>query len=172
MIFNDIFKLSFIENVLGFLFVDSVLVLGLVFLVGLFIYMVYKKIYMGIMYFWLFNVLFVVFIMFIIFVILVVILNVVLFLGMVGVLFIVRFRIVIKDLMDLVFLFWLLGLGIVLGVGLIFLVVMGLIIMGLILIFFLNKIIFEILYILMVNCNNEDLEDIVIDKIKKVFIKY
>ncbi|WP_458306141.1 hypothetical protein, partial [Klebsiella aerogenes] len=49
----------------------------------------------------------------------------------------------VKDPMDLVFLFWSLGSGIVLGAGLIPLAVMGSIIMGLILNFFSNKTILE-----------------------------
>ena len=136
MTFNDIFKSSFIENVSGFSFVDSALALGSAFLVGLFIYMVYKKTYMGIMYSRPFNVSLVALTMLTTFVILAVTSNVVLSLGMVGALSIVRFRTAIKDPMDLVFLFWSLGSGIVLGAGLIPLAVMGSIIMGLILIFF------------------------------------
>ena len=167
MTFNDIFKSSFIENVSGFSFVDSALALGSAFLVGLFIYMVYKKTYMGIMYSRPFNVSLVALTMLTTFVILAVTSNVVLSLGMVGALSIVRFRTAIKDPMDLVFLFGSLGSGIVLGAA-----VMGSIIMGLILIFFSNKTISETPYILMVNCNNEDSEDIATDKIKKVFTKY
>lgn len=139
MTFNDIFKSSFIENVSGFSFVDSALALGSAFLVGLFIYMVYKKTYMGIMYSRPFNVSLVALTMLTTFVILAVTSNVVLSLGMVGALSIVRFRTAIKDPMDLVFLFWSLGSGIVLGAGLIPLAVMGSIIMGLILIFFCYK---------------------------------
>lgn len=115
MTFNDIFKSSFIENVSGFSFVDSALALGSAFLVGLFIYMVYKKTYMGIMYSRPFNVSLVALTMLTTFVILAVTSNVVLSLGMVGALSIVRFRTAIKDPMDLVFLFWSLGSGIVLG---------------------------------------------------------
>ena len=149
MTFNDIFKSSFIENVSGFSFVDSALALGSAFLVGLFIYMVYKKTYMGIMYSRPFNVSLVALTMLTTFVILAVTSNVVLSLGMVGALSIVRFRTAIKDPMDLVFLFWSLGSGIVLGAGLIPLAVMGSIIMGLILIFFSNKTAFVIDYSLM-----------------------
>lgn len=104
MTFNDIFKSSFIENVSGFSFVDSALALGSAFLVGLFIYMVYKKTYMGIMYSRPFNVSLVALTMLTTFVILAVTSNVVLSLGMVGALSIVRFRTAIKDPMDLVFL--------------------------------------------------------------------
>ncbi|MDX5688987.1 DUF4956 domain-containing protein, partial [Clostridioides difficile] len=125
MTFNDIFKSSFIENVSGFSFVDSALALGSAFLVGLFIYMVYKKTYMGIMYSRPFNVSLVALTMLTTFVILAVTSNVVLSLGMVGALSIVRFRTAIKDPMDLVFLFWSLGSGIVLGAGLIPLAVRG-----------------------------------------------
>jgi uncharacterized membrane protein YhiD involved in acid resistance len=69
------------------------------------------------------------------FIILAVTSNVVLSLGMVGALSIVRFRTAIKDPLDLVFLFWAIGGGIVLGAGLFPLAIVGSLLIGLILIF-------------------------------------
>lgn len=106
------------------------------------------------------------------FVILAVTSNVVLSLGMVGALSIVRFRTAIKDPMDLVFLFWSLASGIVLGAGLLPLAVLGCMIIGLILVVFSNKTINSTPYILMVDCDTEHAEKETMDMVKKVFTKY
>lgn len=172
MTFNDIFKSSFVDKVAGFSVIDSALALGAAFLVGLFIYMIYKKTFMGVMYSRPFNVSLVALTMLTTFVILAVTSNVVLSLGMVGALSIVRFRTAIKDPMDLVFLFWSIASGIVLGAGLIPLAIFASILMGLILIFFANKTVTDTPYILMINCNDEICEQRVNEKIKSTFSKY
>lgn len=172
MTFNDVFKSSFVDKVSGFSAVDSIIALGAAFLVGLFIYMVYKKTFMGVMYSRPFNVSLVALTMLTTFVILAVTSNVVLSLGMVGALSIVRFRTAIKDPMDLVFLFWAIASGIVLGAGLIPLAIFASIVMGLILVFFANKTVLDTPYILMINCNDENSEEVVNKKIKSTFSKY
>lgn len=172
MTFNDVFKSSFVDKVSGFSAIDSIIALGAAFLVGLFIYMVYKKTFMGVMYSRPFNVSLVALTMLTTFVILAVTSNVVLSLGMVGALSIVRFRTAIKDPMDLVFLFWAIASGIVLGAGLIPLAIFASIIMGLILVFFANKTVLDTPYILMINCSDENSEEVVNKKIKSTFSKY
>ncbi|MFQ9153153.1 MAG: DUF4956 domain-containing protein [Blautia sp.] len=59
--------------------------------------------------------------------------NVVLSLGMVGALSIVRFRTAIKEPVEIVFLFWSLAVGIVIGAGMIPLAVIGSALIGVIL---------------------------------------
>lgn len=172
MTFNDIFKSSFVDKVAGFSAIDSILALGAAFLVGLFIYMVYKKTFMGVMYSRPFNISLIALTMLTTFVILAVTSNVILSLGMVGALSIVRFRTAIKDPMDLVFLFWSIASGIVLGAGLIPLAILGSIVMGLVLMLFANKTVIETPYILMINCTNENAEFVATDKVKSVFSKY
>ncbi len=172
MTFNDIFKSSFIDKVAGFSVIDSLIALTAAFLVGLFIYMIYKKTFMGVMYSRPFNVSLLALTMLTTFVILAVTSNVVLSLGMVGALSIVRFRTAIKDPMDLVFLFWSIASGIVLGAGLIPLAIFASILMGLILIFFANKTVVDTPYILMLNCNDEIAEEVAEGKIKSLFTKY
>lgn len=172
MTFNDVFKSSFVDKVSGFSAIDSIIALGAAFLVGLFIYMVYKKTFMGVMYSRPFNVSLVALTMLTTFVILAVTSNVVLSLGMVGALSIVRFRTAIKDPMDLVFLFWAIASGIVLGAGLIPLAIFASIVMGLILVFFANKTVLDTPYILMINCSDENSEEVVNKKIKSTFSKY
>ena len=101
--------------------------------------------------------------------------NVVLSLGMVGALSIVRFRTAIKDPMDIVFLFWSIAVGIVLGAGLIPLAVFGSVFIGAILWVFVNRKTHDIPYILIVNCTDSAAEkralECVADKVKKQILK-
>ena len=115
MSFNDIFKNSFVEKLPQFSVVDTLISIALAFVIGMFIYFIYKKTYQGVMFNRQFGVSLVALTMIATFIILAVTTNVVLSLGMVGALSIVRFRTAIKDPLDLVFLFWSVGAGIVLG---------------------------------------------------------
>jgi uncharacterized membrane protein YhiD involved in acid resistance len=116
-----------------------VLALVLAFGVGLFIFFVYKKTYVGVMYSSSFGVTLVALTMITTLVILAVTSNIVLSLGMVGALSIVRFRTAIKEPMDIAFLFWSIAVGIVLAAGLIPLAVFGTVIIGIILLVFANQ---------------------------------
>ena len=100
-----IFKSSFLENVTSISVLDMVLTIVLSFDVGLFIFLIYKKTYRGVMYSPGFGTTLIALTMITATVILAVTSNVVLSLGMVGALSIVRFRTAIKDPLDLVFLF-------------------------------------------------------------------
>lgn len=106
MTFSDIFKSSFLENVTSVSILDMALALGLSFAIGLFIFLIYRKTYAGVMYSASFGVTLVGLTMISTFVILAVTSNVVLSLGMVGALSIVRFRTAIKEPLDIAFLFW------------------------------------------------------------------
>ena len=170
--FNDIFKSSFLEKVAGFSFVDALIALLSAFLVGLFIYLVYKKTFSGVMYSRPFNIALVALTMLTTFVILAVTSNVVLSLGMVGALSIVRFRTAIKDPLDLVFLFWAVGSGIVLGAGMIPLAVMGSVIIGLVLIGFVSKNVVDTPYLVIVNCLDDKAEMTILELLRNTFRKY
>lgn len=139
MTFSDIFKSSFLQNVTSVSILDMVLALVLAFGVGLFIFFVYKKTYVGVMYSSSFGVTLVALTMITTLVILAVTSNIVLSLGMVGALSIVRFRTAIKEPMDIAFLFWSIAVGIVLAAGLIPLAVFGTVIIGIILLVFANQ---------------------------------
>ena len=125
MTFSDIFKSSFLANVTAVSMFDMVLALLLAFGVGVFIYLIYKKTYTGVMYSSSFGVTLVALTMITTLVILAVTSNVVLSLGMVGALSIVRFRTAIKEPLDIAFLFWSIAAGIVLAAGMIPLAVLG-----------------------------------------------
>ena len=115
--FSDIFKSSFLENVTAVSLTDMALALLLSFGLGLFIFLVYKKTYAGVMLSQSFGGALIAMTMITTMVILAVTSNVVLSLGMVGALSIVRFRTAIKEPMDLVFLYWAIGVGIMVGAG-------------------------------------------------------
>ena len=158
MTFQDIFKSSFLENVASVSLLDMALALILAFGIGLFIFLVYKKTFSGVMYSSSFGVTLVALTMITTMVILAVTSNVVLSLGMVGALSIVRFRTAIKEPLDIAFLFWSIAVGIVLAAGMIPLAVIGNVVIGVILLVFVNKKSFENPYILVLQCADQSAE--------------
>ncbi|MGE7664800.1 DUF4956 domain-containing protein [Ureibacillus composti] len=156
--FNDIFKSSFLEKTSSFSVVDSMIGLLAAFILGLMIYMVYKKTFSGVIYSHTFNISLIVMSMATSLVIMGISSNVLLSLGMVGALSIVRFRTPIKDPMDIVYLFWAIIVGILCGAGFIPLAVLGSIFIGLVLILFVNKIKIENPYLLVVRYDGKSIE--------------
>ena len=152
MSFTDIFKSSFLENVMSVSILDMVIALVLSFLLGLFIYYVYKKTYAGVMFSSSFGVTLIALTMISTLVILAVTSNVVLSLGMVGALSIVRFRTAIKEPLDIAFLFWAIGAGIVLAAGMIPLAVFGSVIIGIVMLIFINRKSMSNPYIAVISC--------------------
>ena len=122
---KDILSSSFLENVTSVSIPDMVIALLLAFGLGLFIFLVYKKTYNGVMYSASFGTALIAMTMITTLVILAVTSNVVLSLGMVGALSIVRFRAAIKEPLDITFLFWSITVGIVLAAGFLPLAVFG-----------------------------------------------
>ena len=159
MTFKDIFKSNFLANVTSITMLDMFLALGLSFGVGLFIFLIYKKTYAGVMYSSSFGVTLILMTMISTFVILAVTSNVVLSLGMVGALSIVRFRTAIKEPMDIAFLFWSIAAGIVLAAGMIPLAVFGSVAIGLIFLIFANRKSHVNPYIVVLQCENRDSEN-------------
>lgn len=156
--FNDLFKSSFLEKVSSFSALDMVIAMALALALGLFIFLVYKKTFSGVMYSQSFGVSLVGMTLITTLIILAITSNVVLSLGMVGALSIVRFRTAIKEPIDIVFLFWAISAGIVLGAGLIPLAVFGSVFIGLILLALVNKKSRENPYILALACDDEEAE--------------
>ena len=167
MTFSDVFKSSFLSNINSFSTVDVLLALGLSFVLGLFIFVIYKKTYQGVMYSDSFGVSLIAMSMITSLVIIAVTSNVVLSLGMVGALSIVRFRTAIKEPMDIAFLFWAIAVGIVLGAGLLPLAIIGSVIIGIIIVVFSTRKIGDVPYILVVNCENEETENTANELIKQ-----
>ena len=159
MTFKDIFKSSFLENIASVSLLDMGIALALAFCLGLFIFMVYKKTFNGVMYSSTFGVTLIAMTMITTIVILAVTSNVVLSLGMVGALSIVRFRTAIKEPLDISFLFWAIGVGIVLAAGMIPLAVIGSVVVGVTLLVFVNKKSYTHPYILVLSCDGQDSEN-------------
>ena len=175
MSFSDIFKSSYLENVTAVSLPDMILGIALSFCLGMFIYLVYKKTFAGVMFSRTFGGSLVAMTMITTMVIMAVTSNVVLSLGMVGALSIVRFRTAIKEPMDIAFLFWAIAGGIVLAAGMIPLAIIGSVIIGLIMIVFCNRKSIERPFILVVSCSDANAEKSVNEflksQVKKVVIK-
>ena len=167
MTFNDIFKSSFLENVSEFSILDTLIGLAVALVIGLFIFIIYKKTLTGVLYSSGFALTLVGLSLVTTLVIMAVTSNVVLSLGMVGALSIVRFRTAIKEPVEIVFLFWSLAVGIVIGAGMIPLAVIGSAIIGVILLLFANRKIHNDPYILVTNCTDENAENAVMDILGK-----
>jgi uncharacterized membrane protein YhiD involved in acid resistance len=172
MSFQDIFKDSFLEGATSLSALNIGITLLLSFVIGLFIFQVYKKTYQSVVYTKSFNMSLVMMTMITSLVIMAVTSNVVLSLGMVGALSIVRFRAAIKDPMDIVFMFWAIASGIVTGAGFFLLATIGAFVIGTILYIFNLNLKSETPYILLVNFSNESDETEVLNKIKSKVDKY
>jgi uncharacterized membrane protein YhiD involved in acid resistance len=175
MSFNDIFKKGFLDvfntkadttiNIYNILFAFFAALL-----IGLFIYFVYKFTFGGVMYSRNFNISLFGLTIISTFIILAISSNVVLSLGMVGALSIVRFRTAIKNPMDLVFLFWAIGAGIVTGAQAYALAILGSLIVGAVVFFTSqNFSLFKISspYLVIINCDIQTSEKSCIEIINK-----
>ena len=172
MTFNDIFKSSFLENITEFSATDTLIAMVAALVIGMFIFVVYKKTFNSVMYSTGFAMTLVGMTMVTTLVILAVTSNVVLSLGMVGALSIVRFRAAIKEPMEIVYLFWAVAAGIVIGAGMLPLAVIGSGIIGVILILFANRKVHDNPYLLILDCQDENAENAAVSLMKEAVKKY
>ncbi|WP_346869166.1 DUF4956 domain-containing protein [Clostridium sp. UBA5119] len=170
--FNDILKSSFLEKASSFSIVDVAIALGLALAIGLFIFLVYKKTFKGVMYSESFGISLIAMSLVTTLIILAITSNVVLSLGMVGALSIVRFRTAVKEPMDIAFLFWSISVGIVVGAGLIPLAVFGSAFIGMMIMVFTNKKSTDNPYILVVSCKGDSSENNAMEYINKYVKKH
>ena len=175
MTFQDIFQSSFLSRVSSVSPLDMGLALGLAFLLGLFIFLIYKKSYSGVMYSPSFGVTLIALALITTLLILAVTSNIVLSLGMVGALSIVRFRTAIKEPLDIAFLFWSIAAGIVLAAGLIPLAVFGSVFIGVFLLIFANKKSHVNPYIVVLRCDGHESEaaatEFLKEKVQRLTVK-
>ena len=156
--FNDIFKSKFLNNITSVSLPDMAVAMFLSLCLGMFIFLVHKKTFSGVMYSSSFGVTLVAMTMITTLIILAVTSNVVLSLGMVGALSIVRFRTAIKEPLDIAFLFWSIAAGIVLAAGMIPLAVLGSIVIGVVLLVLVNRKPHLDPYIVVLQCDGPDSE--------------
>ncbi|ACX66221.1 DUF4956 domain-containing protein [Paenibacillus lautus] len=171
--FSDIVKKSVMENFVSDISIAKILItLAVAFVIGLFIYLLYKRVFSGVLYSKSFNVSLIGMTMITAVVIIAINSNLVLSLGMVGALSIVRFRTPIKDPTDLIFLFWAAVAGIVTGAGFYTLAAIGSVVVGLILFFFIKKATVDTPYLLVVHCDNEQAEQAVQGQVGQAVKRY
>ena len=166
--FQDIFKKSVLEasgyqegfsweSLLGY---AGTILLALV--MGLFIYWIYKKSYMGVVYSRTFAASLAGMTVLTCSIIVTIQSNIVLSLGMVGALSIVRYRTVIKDPLDLLYLFWAVASGIAIGANMFYLsVIVFLVMLILLMIFTRRKRVRDQMYILLIHYEGMDVDEAV-----------
>ncbi|WP_313582169.1 DUF4956 domain-containing protein [Lacrimispora sp.] len=155
---DQLLNFTFLNKAASFSIPDILAALGFSFVIGLFIFMVYKKTYIGVMYSSSFGITLIAMDLITTLVILAVSSNLITSLGMVGALSIVRFRTVVKEPLDLVYLFWSITSGIIVGAGLIPLAVIGSIAIGCVLFVFVNRKTADTPYVVVINCDDENAE--------------
>ena len=173
--FNRLFSFSFLDKIATFSIPDIVVALLVSFALGLFIFFVYTRTFKGVMYSSSFGISLIAMDMITTLIIIAVTSNLIASLGMVGALSIVRFRTVVKEPLDLVYLFWAITAGIVVGVGLIPLAILGSVIIGLILFIFIDRKTSDTPYVVVISFKDEKAEarilDILKDQTKKNVVK-
>lgn len=169
MSFQDIIKKSVLE---GFTANDIpsgqiMAILGITFLIGVYIFFIYKLVNKSALYDRTFHVAMAMISVITAGIIVAMQSSIVISLGMVGALSIVRFRTAIKDTMDLMFLFWSIGEGIICGAGLFKLAVMVAMVVT------IGIFLLEVLpmtkkpYLLIINSSSIDIEDTLIPIVKQ-----
>jgi uncharacterized membrane protein YhiD involved in acid resistance len=139
---------------------------------GLFIFLVYRVSYKGVMYSKTFNVTLIAMSMITSSIIMAITTNIILSLGMVGALSIVRFRTAIKDPIDVAYLFWAIGMGIVSGAGLWMLALMSSVVIGIILFVFSKISDVKSPYLLVISYQTEETNDLVFRLIESEAKRY
>jgi uncharacterized membrane protein YhiD involved in acid resistance len=170
--FADIFKSGFLDKLTSVSLLDMAIAMALAFALGLFILLVYRKTFKGVMYSETFGISLMALTLITTLIILAVTSNVILSLGMVGALSIVRFRSAIKEPLDIAFLFWAISAGIVTGAGLLPLAVIGSLFIGIVLVIFANRKMGDTPYIVVLSCADETSEQAGIELIRQHVKKY
>jgi len=155
---EQLLNFSFLNRAAAFSIPDILAALFISFALGLFIFFVYTKTFKGVIYSSSFGVALIAMNLITALVILTVSSNLMISLGMVGALSIVRFRTVIKEPLDLVYLFWSIAVGIIVGAGFIPLALIGSLVIGLILFIFVNRKINDTPYVVVISCDGEGAE--------------
>lgn len=169
MSFTDVIKKSILQ---GFSNADIptiqiVMTLGITFLIALYIFFIYRMVNKTALYDKSFHVSMAIISVITAGIIIAMQSSIVISLGMVGALSIVRFRTAIKNPMDLLFLFWSIGVGIICGAGLfeIAVVVSLVVTIGIFLLEFMPE--YKKPYLLIINGTRELDENVIVDCIKK-----
>jgi len=173
MSFSDIFKKNFLENFTGIISIQMVIITLLFALVfSLIVFYVYKLTSKNTIYSKSFNVTMSLISIITAGVVLSMQANIVVSLGMVGALSIVRFRTAVKEPRDLLFLFWSISNGIIIGAGVYSLVFIMAIVLT------IGLLVFDLLpsnkipYLLVVNISDNNVYDKIVDTLIVNSVKY
>ncbi|SFB76403.1 DUF4956 domain-containing protein [Butyrivibrio sp. YAB3001] len=139
---KDVLRKSFLENysASNYDVVDIAIALTLALLLGILIYLVYRRFYAGVIFSKSFAITLIGMCVLTCMVTLAISSNVVISLGMVGALSIVRFRTAIKDPLDLLYLFWAITTGITSGAGMYILTLVSAVIMIIMIAIFYSRV--------------------------------
>ncbi|MBC8538592.1 DUF4956 domain-containing protein [Christensenellaceae bacterium NSJ-63] len=108
----------------------ALLTIAVAFLLGLFIFFIYKRTFSGVVFTKSFGISLILLSMITAAVIMTISSNLMLSLGMVGALSIVRFRTAVKDPMDTIYMFWAIAAGIMVGANLLLVAVISCVVIG------------------------------------------
>ncbi|BES66519.1 DUF4956 domain-containing protein [Gottschalkiaceae bacterium SANA] len=173
MTINDIFKNDFLEQTTGALsLLEMSMTLVAALLIGLGIFFIYRRTFEGVMYSKTFNTSLVILSLISATIIVGVTNNIVLSLGMVGALSIVRFRTSIKDPIDVVYMFWAIGSGIIVGAGLYVLAALAFLMISAVLIAFSKTSTRMSAYLLVMNYGEETDESEIYENVRNATGKY
>ena len=173
MSFSDIFKKNFLENFSGTISIQMVIVtLFVALLFSFVVFNVYKFTSKNTIYSRNFNITMSLISIVTAGVVLSMQANIVVSLGMVGALSIVRFRTAVKEPRDLLFLFWSISNGIIIGAGVYSLVFVMAIVLSIGLVLFDLIPVRKIPYLLVVNTGNNSALDKVDNMLSENMIKY
>ncbi|MCL2055978.1 MAG: DUF4956 domain-containing protein [Oscillospiraceae bacterium] len=164
---ENLMDFTYLNRAATFSIPDILAALLISFALGLFIFFVYTKTFKGIMHSSSFGISLIAMGLITTLVILAVSSNLITALGMVGALSIVRFRTVVKEPLDLVYLFWSITTGIIVGVGLIPMAIIGSIIIGLILYIFVNRKVNDSPYVVVISCAGDKAESAALSVLKE-----
>ncbi len=166
--FQDIIKNSvleagkFLQNLTWTTVLQAAGSIGLALIMGLVIFFIYRKAFMGVVYSRTFAVSLAGMTVLTCSIIVTIQSNIVLSLGMVGALSIVRYRTAVKDPMDLLFLFWAVASGIAIGAGMFYIAVLVAVIMAvMLLVLARRKHIRDEMYILLIHYSGEGVDEAV-----------
>ncbi len=164
--FTDVFKKSFLEagglmqSLTSEMLGRAILYIILSVIIGVLLYMLYRRTYSGVVYSRAFAVSILGMTVLTCAIIVTIQSNTVLSLGMVGALSIVRYRTAVKDPMDLLYLFWAVASGIAVGAGMFWIALIVFVVMAVILIVLSRaKGRREEMYILLIHYSGEGVEE-------------
>lgn len=158
--------LNIFNNTLAISLPDALISMVMALAFGMIIYITYAKVFDEVSYSYNFGLSLIAICMITTSIVMVITSNVIVSIGMVGALSIIRFRSVIKDPLDIVFVFWSVGTGIIIASGMFILAIISMIIIALSLMLLANKCGRSALYILVINYKS-DSEDEIIHLIKE-----